>query len=224
MLEEELEMKTPEEVQHINNTIKNLCKSQALAHRHAANLADYLAQLTDMVSLPATIKVMNSTLRSVVVVKIPEVDDMLERAQQKVEAIRKAKEATASVRPVDEVVFTQNCPTWNPEWSYSKEGKPTVYLAALVTRYMDERMRKDSQTVMSAKALEAIYHIASSSVGKLISGKHYIGGYELDKIRDKKEKEGVTLTQRTKHKCPPAKSSTYTMSHDKKRARFEERI
>ena len=53
---------------------------------------------------------------------------------------------------------------------------------------MDERMRKDSQMVMSAKALEAIYHIASSSVGKLISGKHYIGGYELDKLRDTENK------------------------------------
>ena len=96
MLEAELEMKTPEEIQHIKNMIKNLCKSQALAHRHAANSADYLAQLTDMVSLPATIKVMNSTLRPVVAVKIPEVDDMLERAQQKVEAIKKAKEATST--------------------------------------------------------------------------------------------------------------------------------
>ena len=83
MLEEELETKTPEEVQHIKNTIKNLCKSQALAHRHAANSADYLAQLTDSVSLPATIKVMNSTLRPVVAVKIPEVDDMLEERNKK---------------------------------------------------------------------------------------------------------------------------------------------
>ena len=213
MLEEELATKTPAEEQHIKNTIKNLCKSQALAHRHAANSADYLAQLMDLVSLPATIKVMNSTLRPVVAVKIPEVDDMLERVQQKVEAIRKAKEATSSVRPIDKVVFAQNCLTWNPEWSYSKEGKPTAYLASLVTRYMDERMWKDSQMVMSAKALEAIYHTASSSVGKLISGKHYIGGHELDKLREKKKKEGVTLAQRTKHK-QPAKSSMYTMSHD----------
>ena len=80
MLEEELAMKTPAEEQHIKDTIKNLCKSQALAHRHAANSADYLAQLTDMVSLPATIKVMNLTLRPVVAVKIPEVDDMLEKS------------------------------------------------------------------------------------------------------------------------------------------------
>ena len=78
---------------------------------------------------------------------------------------------------------------------------------------MDERMQKDSQIVMSAKALEAIYHTASSSVGKLISGKHYIGGHELGKLREQKEKEGVTLAQKTKHKRP-AKSSTYTMSHD----------
>ena len=115
MLEEEIASKTPEQVQHIKNTIKNLCKSQALAHRHVANSADYLAELTDVLSLPATIKVMNVTLRLVVAVKIPEVDDMLERAQQKVEAIRKAKEATSGVRPIDQVIFAQNCPTWNPE-------------------------------------------------------------------------------------------------------------
>ena len=138
---------------------------------------------------------------------------MLERAQQKVEAIRKAKEATSGVRPIDQVIFTQNCPTWNPEWAHSIEGRPTAYLASLVTRYMDERMQKDSQMVMSARSLETIYHIASSSVGKLISGKHYIGGYELDKIRDKKEKEGVPLAQKMKHKLP-AKPSMSTMSHD----------
>ena len=61
-------------------------------------------------------------------------------------------------------------------------------------------MQKDSQMVMSTKSLETIYHTASSSVGKLISDKHYIGGYELNKLREKKEKEGVTLVQRTKHK------------------------
>ena len=46
MLEEEMAMKTPAEEKHIKDTIKNLCKSQALAHRHVANSADYLATLT----------------------------------------------------------------------------------------------------------------------------------------------------------------------------------
>ena len=202
MLEEEIARKTPEQVQHIKNTIKKLCKSQALAHRHASNLADYLAELMDMISLPATIKIMNATLRPVVTVKILEVNDMLERAQQKVEAIRKAKKATSGVRPIEQVIFAQNCPTWNLEWVHSIEGRPTAYLASLVMRYMDERMWKDSEMVISARPLETIYHIASRSVGKLISGKHYIGGYELDKICDKKEREGVPLAQKTKHKLP----------------------
>ena len=212
-LKEEVAKKSPAEVQQIKDTIKNLCKSQALAHRHAANSADYLATLTDILSIPATVKIMNATLRPVVAVKIPEVDDMLDRAQQKVEAIKKAKEAVGGVRQIDQVIFAQNCPTYNPEWAHALEGKPTAYLASLITRYMDERMRKDSQMVMSARSLETIYHTPSSSVGKLISGKHYMGGYELDKIREKKEKEGVELPTRTRHKLP-AKPSTSAMTHD----------
>ena len=57
--------------------------SQALAHQH---VADYLVSLCDMISLPVMIKVINATLRPLVVVRIPEVDDMIERVQEKVEA------------------------------------------------------------------------------------------------------------------------------------------
>ena len=48
-------------------------------------------------------------------------------------------------------------------------------MAMLICRYMNELQRKDKKVVMSAKALEAIYHTASSSVEKLISGKQYLG-------------------------------------------------
>ena len=59
---------------------------------------------------------------------------MLDRAQQKVEAIKKAKEAVGGVRPIDQVIFAPNCPTYNPEWAHALEGKPTAYLASLITR------------------------------------------------------------------------------------------
>ena len=39
-----------------------------------------------MISLPVMIKVINATLRPLVVVRITEVDDMIERVQEKVEA------------------------------------------------------------------------------------------------------------------------------------------
>ena len=45
-------------------------------------------------SLPITIKVMNITMRLVVAVRIPEVDDMMEATQVNVDVINKAKETT----------------------------------------------------------------------------------------------------------------------------------
>ena len=55
---------------------------------------------------------------------------------------------------------------------------------------MHELQQKDKKVVLSTKALETIYHTASSSIGKLISGKQYLGGYALEQVRDKVEAEG----------------------------------
>ena len=144
--------------------------------------------------------VINSCQRPVVVVKIPEVDEMLQRAQDKVDAIRRVQLMTAGARPIDEVVFAQNIPTYNPEWQHSNEGKVTSYLAMLVCRYMNELQRKDKKVVLSAKAHEAIYHMASSSVGKLISGKQYLGGYAMEQQCGKAEAEGKELPYKRRKK------------------------
>ena len=103
-------------------------------------------------------------------VKIPEVDSMLQRAQDKVDAIKRVHSMTAGARLIDEVVFAQNVPTYNPEWQHSNEGKATSYLATLVCRYMNELQRKDKKVVLSAKALEAIYHMAID-IGKAVPGR-----------------------------------------------------
>ena len=42
-------------------------------------------------------------------VKIPEVDDMIARAEQKVEAIRQAKQKIGELKAIDEVVFCSEC-------------------------------------------------------------------------------------------------------------------
>ena len=74
------------------------------------------------------------------------------------------------------------------------------YLATLVCRYMNELQRKDKKVVLSAKALEAIYHTASSSVGKLISGKQYLGGYAMEQQCEKAEAEGKELPYKRRKK------------------------
>ena len=189
-VKEELKGKTPVQIKELKIRIENICRSQALAHRHAADAADHLVMLTDIASLPVVMTVINACQQPVVAVKIPEVDEMMQRAQDKVDAIRRVQIRTGGVRPIDEVVFTQNIPTYNPEWQHFNEGRATSYLATLVCRYMNELQRKDKNVVLSAKQLEAIYHTASSSVGKLISGKQYLGGYAMEQQCGKAEVEG----------------------------------
>ena len=65
---------------------------------------------------------------------------------------------------------------------------------------MHELQQKDKKIVLSAKALETIYHTASSSIGKLISGKQYLGGYALEQVREKVEAEGKELPFKKKKK------------------------
>ena len=71
---------------------------------------------------------------------------------------------------------------------------------------MHELQQKDKNVVLSTKALETIYHTASSSIGKLISGKQYLGGYALEQVRDKIEAEGKELPFRKKKKLPQRSS------------------
>ena len=88
LVEEELMGKSKEQVNAIKKCISSICKEQALAHRHAAEAADNLSALTDLVSLPIIIKVISVTMRPTVAIQIPEVDDMMARAQEKVDVIR----------------------------------------------------------------------------------------------------------------------------------------
>ena len=206
LVEEELVGKTKEQVNAIKKCIGNVCREQVLAHRHAAEAADNLASLTDMVSLPILIKVISATMRPTVAIKIPEVDDMMARAQEKVDAIRQVKQKVGELKPIDEVVFAQNVPKYNPEWEHSPNGRATSYLATLVCHYMHELQQKDKKVVLSMKALETIYHTASSSIGKLISGKQYLGGYALEQVRDKVEAEGKELPFKKKKKLPQRSS------------------
>ena len=202
LVEEELVGKTKERTNAIKKCIGNICREQALVHRHATEAADNLATLRDMVSLPILVKVISATMRPTVAIKIPEVDNMIVRAQEKVDAIKQAKQKVGELQPIDEVVFTQNIPKYNPEWEHSPNGRATSYLATLVCHYMHKLQQKDKKVVLSAKALETIYHIANSLIGKLISGKQYLGGYALEQVRDKVEAEGKELPFRKKKKLP----------------------
>ena len=59
-VKEELAGKTPLQIKELKITIANICRSQALAHQHAADAADHLVTLTEIASLPVVMTVINS--------------------------------------------------------------------------------------------------------------------------------------------------------------------
>ena len=116
------------------------------------------------------------------------------------------------------LIFVSAETTSNLEWEHSPTGKATSYLATLVCRYMHELQQKDRKVVLSARALETIFHTVSSSIGKLISGKQYLGGYALEQVRGKIEAEGKELPFKKKKKLPQrttglAQTSGSVMEH-----------
>ena len=121
LVKEELVGKMKEQVNAIKKCIGNVCREQVLAHRHVAEAADNLASLMELVSLSILIKVISATMRPTVAIKIPEVDYMMARAQEKVDAIRQVKQKVGKLKPIDEVVFAQNVPKYNSE-NISRSG------------------------------------------------------------------------------------------------------
>ena len=59
-VKEELEGKTPLQIKELKITVANICRSQALAHRHAADVADHLVTLTEIASLPVVMTMINA--------------------------------------------------------------------------------------------------------------------------------------------------------------------
>ena len=140
LVEEELVGKTKEQINAIKKCIGNICREQALAHRHAAEAADNLVMLTEMISLPT------------MAIKIPEVDDMIARAQEKVDAIKQAKQKVGELQPIDEVVFAQNVPKYNPEWEHSLMEERPVILQCWYVDTCTSYSKKTRRLYWSAKA------------------------------------------------------------------------
>ena len=66
LVKDELVGKMKEQVNVIKKCIGNICREQALAHRHTAEAADNLALLTELVSLPILVKVISAMMRPTV--------------------------------------------------------------------------------------------------------------------------------------------------------------
>ena len=125
----------------------------------------------------------------------------------KTEQIRKSREEeyTTQIQPMIQLAVKQNLVSMNEEWKDSKDGRATCILAAFVNRYVYEQMFIRTGKVLSAKALGETFELKESTLGKLLSARHYLGGREASFFKKRRES-----TEQEEEKDKPE-----TLDHDK---------
>ena len=129
----------------------------------------------------------------------------LEEAKKKQEEA--LQERKAEYWPIDEICIDQNLPHLAREWEYQHEGPANSQLAAVTTRYIHEAMMRDKKKFYSGTALGEMFKIPWSTLNKLISGKLYMGGAELEKYREELKRKGVDIKKRRDTKLGGCKAS-----------------
>ena len=87
-------------------------------------------------------------------------------------------------RPIDEICIDQNLPCDTREWEYQAEEDANHQLAAVVTRYMHRVMMSKEKKFYSGTVLGEMFKVPPSTLNKLLSGRKYMGGVELNKYRE----------------------------------------
>ena len=140
----------------------------------------------------------NATARPLVGVYLPIMQPFMDEAQ--IEHEWKQQVRKAEHRPIDEICVDQNLPTYAREWVYQKEGLANRRLAAVVTCYVHEAMMCETKQFYSSTALGKMFKIPPATLMKLLSGKKYMGGAELEKYHAEMERQGVEIPKRKERK------------------------
>ena len=87
-----------------------------MAHKHAAEAAEHLAEASRLLSTPGTVVLVHATTRPLIGVHLPLIDTFLEEAKNKREEM--PQQRRAEYRPIDEICIDQNLPQLAREWEY----------------------------------------------------------------------------------------------------------
>ena len=169
-----------------------------MAHKHAAAAAEHLSDASRLLSTPAVVTLSNATTRPLVGIHLPIMNKFIEEAQRKHEETLQQRQQ--EYKPIDDICIDQNLPRNTREWEFQAEGDANCRLAALVTRYMHQAMMRDKKQFYSGTVLGGMFNVLSSTLNKILSGKKYMGGAELEKYREEMKRKGIDIPKRQEMK------------------------
>ena len=204
-IKDEYDKMSPEKQKQLTYHVQGILRENTLAHKHAAAAVEHLADASRLLSMPAVVALLNATARPLVGIHLPIMNKFIEEAQKKHEETLKQRQQ--EYKPIDDICIDQNLPRNTREWEYQAEGDANRRLAALVTRYMHQAMMRDKKQFYSGTVLGGMFDVPSSTLNKILSGKKYMGGAELEKYREEMKRKGINIPKRCETKVGGRKIS-----------------
>ena len=166
---------------------------------------DHLAEVSRLLSMPRIVILSQATARPLIGVHLPLMNTFLEEAKKKRDET--LEQCKPEYTPIDEICIDQNLPRLAREWEFQHEGPANSRLAAVTTWYIHEAMMRDKKKFYSDTALGEMFKIPPSTLNKLISGRSYMGGVELDKYHEEMKHKGNDIKKRRDTKLGGCKAS-----------------
>ena len=119
-IKKDLEKMSPEKQKMLWHHIQGILHSNMLAHRHAAESAEHLAEASKLLSTLGIITFANTTAHPLVGIHLPIMNQFIKAAEQKHEET--VQECQGQYLPIDEICLEQNLPRDVREWEFQAEG------------------------------------------------------------------------------------------------------
>ena len=147
-----------------------------MAHRHAMESAEKLETLSMNITLPFFLKLMEGTSRPLIQLNLPSMQEHMAKAEKE----RKQREAEYSnqLEPTIQLAAKLSLVPMNESWRESTEGRANRILASFINRYVYNQMHRRDGKVLSAKVLADKFELKESMLGKLLSGRKFLGDRE----------------------------------------------
>ena len=175
-IHKDMDKLSPEKQKELRYHVQGILEVNALAHKHAVEAAEHMADASRLLSTPGIVTLLNATVRPLVGVHLPIMNKFIEEAQKKHKEMLQQRK-----KLIDEICIDQNLPRNAREWEYQAEGDVNCRLAAVVTQYIHQAMMHDKKQFYSKNVLGDMFEVPPSTLNKLLSGKKYMGGAESEK-------------------------------------------
>ena len=169
--------------------LKQLFDHTMKAHQHAAEASKCLKEMHEQLPLDVFLRIADSAVRPLVVVHVPQTEQVIEKLKETVLRRTQERKRTGSTEVMD-VMISRNLPQRVAKWTAEEEYHPVKMIASIVYKYVREVMftgNTVTQTIVNE------FGLPKTTIHRQLFGKKYPGGGQtLEKLRSQDRKVEAT--------------------------------